>query len=102
MAYSTNDWGGGFGANITITNTGPAISSWTLRFVYPTTQRILLSQGWSANWTQSGAAVTATNVAWNGSLATGASTQIGFNGTYTGSLVRPDSFTLNGAACTAT
>jgi hypothetical protein len=49
--------------------------------------------------TQSGTAVTATNLGYNGALAPGASTSFGFNGTSTGSNPRPTSFTLNGAAC---
>ena len=35
-------------------------------------------------WSQSGATVTATNAAWNGSLAPGGSVEIGFNGSHTG------------------
>ncbi|MEV6816876.1 glycoside hydrolase family 9 protein, partial [Micromonospora sp. NPDC051296] len=98
--WSTNDWGTGFTANITITNTGPAaINGWTLAFTFPTaSQRV--GQGWSATFQQNGTAVTATNLSYNGTLAPGASTGIGFNGTYTGSNPRPASFTLNGATCT--
>ena len=40
-----------------------------------------------------------TNASWNGSLATGASTQIGANFTYSGTNTAPTAFTLNGAAC---
>jgi hypothetical protein len=39
-------------------------------------------------------------MSYNGTLATGTSTQIGFNGTYTGTNTTPSTFTLNGAACT--
>ena len=74
------------------------LNGWTLRFTFPNSgQRV--TQGWSATWTQSGAQVTATNVAWNGSLPPGASTGIGFNGTHTGSNPRPTAFTLNGSPC---
>ncbi|GIF72578.1 glycoside hydrolase family 9 protein [Asanoa siamensis] len=101
VAYATNDWGSGFTANITITNTGTtAINGWSLGFTFPHTgQRV--GQGWSATFTQTGAAVTATSLSYNGALAPGASTGIGFNGTHTGSNPRPTSFTLNGVACTA-
>ena len=37
-----------------------------------------VSQSWNASVTQSGAAVTARNVGWNGALAPGASTAFGF------------------------
>lgn len=95
--YSVNDWGSGFTARVKINNLGDAISSWTLGFAFPGNQR--LSQGWSANWSQATDSpnVTATG---NGSLGTGASVEIGFNATYSGSNPAPASFTLNGNACT--
>jgi hypothetical protein len=99
ITYTSSEWNGGFTGNLTVKNTGTAaIGSWTLRFGFPGGQQI--GQGWSATWTQSGADVTATNLSWNGSLAPGASTGIGFNGTFTGSNPRPTAFTLNGNACT--
>ncbi|MFC6086952.1 cellulose binding domain-containing protein [Sphaerisporangium aureirubrum] len=98
VTYAANDWGGGFSATLTFTNTGTIpINSWTLRFAFPGNQRV--GQGWSATWSQSGAQVTATNLSWNGSLPPGGSLQIGFNGTYTGTNARPTSYTLNGVAC---
>ncbi|NUO58871.1 MAG: beta-glucosidase [Hamadaea sp.] len=99
VVYTANDWGGGgFGAGVTITNTGStSLTSWTLRFTFPGSQRV--TNGWSATWTQSGADVTATSMSWNGNLAPGGSTIIGFNGSYTGSNPPPTAFTLNGAAC---
>ncbi|MFC4589161.1 cellulose binding domain-containing protein [Sphaerisporangium corydalis] len=98
VTYGANSWGGGFSASVTVTNTGTApITAWTLRFTFPGNQQV--TQGWSANWTQSGAVVTATNMPWNGSLAAGQSTGIGFNGSYTGTNTNPSSFTLNGQTC---
>ncbi len=98
--YTANNWGGGgFGAAVKITNLGDAVSGWTLKFTFPGNQRV--TQGWSATWTQSGADVTAASMPWNGNLATGASIDIGFNGSYTGSTnASPASFTLNGTVCT--
>ena len=104
VTYTTNDWTSSPGpgrlhrATWTVKNLGDPINGWTLRFSFPGTQ--LLTQGWSATWSQSGAAVTATNLSWNASLATGGSTQIGFNASWTGSNPKPTSFTLNGVACT--
>ncbi|GLY82129.1 endo-1,4-beta-xylanase [Actinoallomurus iriomotensis] len=97
VAYSTNDWGSGFTANITVTNQGPAISGWTLKYSYAGDQR--LSQGWSGTWSQSGKDVTVTDAGWNGTLATGASTSIGANFAYSGSNTAPTAFTLNGTTC---
>jgi cellulase/cellobiase CelA1 len=99
VSYSTpSDWGSGFTAAITITNNGPAITSWTLAYSYAGNQT--LASGWSGNWTQSGKNVTVTNASWNGSLATGASTQIGANFNYSGTNTAPTSFSINGTACT--
>jgi endo-1,4-beta-xylanase len=97
VAYSANDWGSGFTANITITNRGPAINGWTLKYSYAGNQH--LSQGWSGTWSQSGQNVTVTNAGWNGTLATGASTSIGANFTYSGTNTAPAEFTLNGTTC---
>jgi hypothetical protein len=93
----TNDWGTGFGISISITNNGPALTSWTLSYSYAGSQK--LQQGWSATWSQTGPQVTATNASWNGNLATGASTQIGGNFTNSGTNTAPTVFSLNGTTC---
>jgi endo-1,4-beta-xylanase len=103
VAYTSSNWGGGSGftGGVTITNTGTAaLSGWTLAFTFPSGQRV--SQGWNATWTQAAgsANVTATNMSYNATLPVGASTTIGFNGTYTGTNTPPNAFTVNGAACT--
>jgi endoglucanase len=100
----TNEWTtgpgqGGFGANLTVQNLGDPLTSWTLRFGFPAGQQIT-GAGWGASWSQSGPDLTGTNLSWNGNLGTGASTQIGFNGTWSGSNPNPTSFSLNGVACT--
>ncbi|WP_432973449.1 cellulose binding domain-containing protein [Dactylosporangium sp. CA-233914] len=96
----TNEWPGGFGTNVTITNLGDPISSWTLVWSYSAGQTV--TQAWNATVTQSGSTVTAKNVGYNGSVATGASASFGFNGSWNGSNPVPASFTLNGTACTGT
>ncbi|MEN3541420.1 cellulose binding domain-containing protein, partial [Microbispora sp. ZYX-F-249] len=99
VTYAANDWGGGFTTTITIANTGTtAINGWTLKFTFPGTQKIS-PPGWSATWTQTGAAVTAVNLDWNKTINPGQSTQIGFQGTYTGANPKPAAFTLNGTTC---
>jgi Cellulose binding domain len=98
-AYSvTSQWSTGFGVSITITNNGPAITSWTLRYSYPGDQQ--LAKGWNGDWSQSGETVTATNASWNGNLATGASTQIGANFSYSGSNPPPATLTCTGNGST--
>lgn len=94
----TNQWPGGFGANIIITNTGTTtISGWSLKFSFANGQTI--TQLWNGSYTQSGGSVTITNLSYNGSLAPGATANPGFNGSWNGSNSNPTSFTLNGAAC---
>ncbi|SBT44864.1 glycoside hydrolase family 44 protein [Micromonospora auratinigra] len=99
VTWAANSWPGGFTATITIKNTGSAaIDGWKLAFDFPTTGQ-KVGQGWSATWQQSGVTVTAQNLSYNGRLAPGASTSIGFNGTWTGSNPAPTAFTLNGQRC---
>ncbi|MER7455956.1 cellulase family glycosylhydrolase [Micromonospora sp. NPDC126480] len=99
VTYTTNSWPGGFTASVVIRNLGDPVSDWTLGFSFPDSgQRVV--QGWSATYSQSGAAVTARSMSYNGALATGGSTTIGFNGSWTSSNPSPTSFTLNGTVCT--
>ncbi|GEM_PF-221011 len=98
VAYTANGWSTGFTASVKVTNTGTsALSGWTLAFDLPAGQA--LTQGWSAQWSQTGTRVTATNVAWNGVLAAGGSVEIGFSGSHAGSTTAPTAFTVNGATC---
>ncbi|WP_229923681.1 glycoside hydrolase family 6 protein [Streptomyces candidus] len=90
-------WNGGFGANVTVTNTGDPVSSWTLEWVYAGSQKV--TQGWNAALTQTGAAVTAKNVSYNGSLGTGGSASFGFNASVSGENAVPTAFKLNGVTC---
>ncbi|MEV0328699.1 cellulase family glycosylhydrolase [Micromonospora echinospora] len=98
VTYTTSSWTGGFTASISIRNLGDAINGWTLGFSFPDAGQ-QVGQGWSATYSQTGPAVTARNMSYNGALASGASTSIGFNGTWTGSNPTPTSFTLNGTVC---
>lgn len=98
VKYTANGWNTGFTGSVRITNSGTStISGWTLGFSFANGQQV--TQGWSATWSQSGAAVTATNLGWNGTLAPGSSAEIGFNGSHSGTNTSPTAFTLNGVAC---
>ncbi|MBD0843712.1 glycoside hydrolase family 6 protein [Streptomyces sp. TRM68416] len=92
-----NQWDTGFTAAVTITNNGAAKSSWAVKWSYAGNQRV--TSGWNAKITQSGAAVTAANESYNGSLGTGGSVSFGFNGTYSGTNAMPATFTLDGVTC---
>ncbi|MGP4113885.1 glycoside hydrolase family 6 protein [Streptomyces sp. 4N509B] len=96
--YTTNDWGSGFTANITITNEGDApLNGWTLTYDYSGNQR--LAQGWNAVWSQSGARVTVEDAGWNATVAAGASVSAGANFSYSGTNTAPTSFSVNGVVC---
>ncbi|WP_171990711.1 cellulase family glycosylhydrolase [Streptomyces sp. JHA26] len=94
-----SQWQGGFQAGVRITNLGGPVSGWTLGFTLPDAGQKVV-QGWNATWSQSGSTVTATAVDWNRTLATGATADVGFTGSFTGANPKPTAFTLNGVACT--
>jgi endoglucanase len=94
----TNQWGGGFGADVTVTNLGDPVSSWKVGWTFGAGQQI--TQLWNGTASTSGSSVTVANLPWNGSLATNATANFGFNGSWSGSNPIPGSFTLNGTACT--
>jgi endoglucanase len=84
----TNQWGDGFNGEVTVRNSGTtAITGWTVTYTYPGNQRI--TNGWSGVWSQTGAAVTVTNAAWNGSLPAAGSTTAGFGAGYSGTNTAP-------------
>ncbi|MEU0880879.1 family 43 glycosylhydrolase [Lentzea sp. NPDC005914] len=93
----TSEWQGGFGASVSITNTGDAISGWNLEWTYTDGQQV--GQHWNAVITQSGNQVSARNASYNGSVPTGGKVEFGFNGTFTSANPDPASFRLNGVAC---
>lgn len=92
-----NQWNGGLTAAVSVTNTGAAVSAWQLEWSFAGSEKI--SQGWNAAVSQSGAAVTAKNLSYNGALATGASASFGFNATGNGNSAVPATFKLNGVTC---
>ena len=98
VSYATNNWGNGFTADVTVTNTGSsAVNGWTLGFTLPGNQTI--TNSWNASISGTSGAVTARNVGHNGSIAPNSSATFGFQGSYSGSFATPSSFTLNGATC---
>ncbi|WP_433056603.1 cellulose binding domain-containing protein [Dactylosporangium sp. CS-033363] len=72
-----SQWGGNFQGEVAVTNTSSAASTgWTATFTFANGQQV--SQVWNATVTQTGAAVTARNVGYNGALAPGSGTSFGF------------------------
>lgn len=98
VSYATNQWQGGFSADVTVRNTGTApVTGWNLGFTLPAGQSI--TNSWNATLSGSSGAVTARNVGYNGSIPAGGSQSFGFQGSYSGGFATPAAFTLNGAAC---
>ena len=89
-----NEWSSGFVASITITNdTNTAINNWSVNWQYASNQ---IASGWNANISGSNP-YTATNMAWNGSIAPGQSVSFGLQGEKNGgNAERP---TITGSFC---
>ncbi|PYC67420.1 cellulose 1,4-beta-cellobiosidase [Streptomyces tateyamensis] len=99
VAYAANDWGSGFTANLTITDTGStAINGWTLGYSYAGNQT--LTNGWNGNWTQTGKNVTVTNPSYATTINPGTSYTTSANFNYSGTNTAPTTFTINGTSCT--
>jgi glucuronoarabinoxylan endo-1,4-beta-xylanase len=95
-----SDWGQGYCANVTVTNSGSATTtSWT---AVVNLNQSALSNAWSATTALSGTTLTATPLSWNAALAPNASTTFGFCATSTGTNYHPTlvSLTLAGGGST--
>ncbi|OWV10190.1 hypothetical protein B5D80_07840 [Micromonospora wenchangensis] len=95
----SSQWGGGFGADVLVTNLGDPINGWTLTWSYTAGQQV--TQAWNATVTQSGAQVSAKDAGYNAALGTNGTANFGFNASWNNaSNPPPDSFALNGTTCT--
>jgi hypothetical protein len=97
----SSQWQGGFGAAITIDNTGTtALTNWTLTWAFANGQTV--TDLWNGTETQSGVNVTVSSLNYNGSIPAGGSySGMGFNGTWNNTAnAVPAAFSLNGTACT--
>lgn len=83
----TNPWPGGFQAEVTVRAGSAAISRWTVKWTFANGQTI--TQLWNGTLSTSGAAVTVTNVSYNGGLPAGGTTSFGFTGTWNGTNAVP-------------
>ncbi|MEV0730179.1 glycoside hydrolase family 9 protein [Polymorphospora sp. NPDC050346] len=93
--------GGGFTAQVTITNTGTApVDGWTVGFAFSGAQKV--REAWMAGVTQQGATVTARNETYNRRIPAGGTVTFGFNATTNPTLATPSPtlFTLNATPCT--
>ncbi|MFF4535362.1 cellulose binding domain-containing protein [Streptomyces aureus] len=94
----TNQWQGGFQADVSLANTGTAAwTGWTLGWSFADGQKV--TQLWNADYTQSGSAVGARNVGWNANVAAGSTVAFGFTGSWTGANTKPTVFKLGDQTC---
>ncbi|MCO8271548.1 endo-1,4-beta-xylanase [Actinoplanes sp. TRM 88003] len=77
-----NSWNGGFVANVKVTAGSAAVNGWTVSTSLPSGSAI--TGVWSATNTGTSGAVSFRNVAYNGQVPAGSSTEFGFQGTGTG------------------
>jgi hypothetical protein len=97
VTYQVNQWTGGFTAQIGLTNNGAPLTAWTLTWTFGGNQQV--TSAWNAQVTQNGAMAQATNLAYDGSVATGGTVSFGFQATFSGSNGVPANFAVNGVAC---
>jgi hypothetical protein len=100
VTYRVNQWAGGFVAYIDVTAGSNPVHGWTVTWTYSAGQQITSS--WSAQVSQAGAAVTATNLSYNGELAANAMVEFGVQGTWSGSNPSPGNLTVTGSGCAPT
>ncbi|MCQ4208672.1 cellulose binding domain-containing protein [Streptomyces longispororuber] len=101
VAYKvTNEWPGGFQADVTLTNTATTPwDGWTLGWSFDDAAQ-KVTQSWNAEVTQTGPKVTARNVGWNGKVAPGSAVTFGFTGDRATANGEPGAFALDGKPCT--
>jgi hypothetical protein len=91
----TGSWPGGFQGQVQVTNTGTSpTTGWKLAWTYPGSQKI--NDLWSGSYTQTGEQIAVANLSYNGVIAAGGNTVVGFTGTYAGTDTAP-----TGITCTA-
>lgn len=97
VTYQVNQWSGGFTADVAVTDNGAALTAWTVTWSFDGGQQITSS--WNAQVKQTGQSVSATNQAYNGTVASGGTIDFGLQGTWSGANDTPTNFALNGASC---
>ncbi|MEU4476232.1 cellulose binding domain-containing protein [Micromonospora sp. NPDC023888] len=84
---SVNQWAGGFVATVRVTAGATPVNGWTVTMTLPSGAGI--TSIWSANRSADTGTVRFTNVAYNGSVAAGQSTEFGYQGTGSGAGMTP-------------
>jgi endo-1,4-beta-xylanase len=79
---SLNQWTGGFVATVRVSAGSTALAGWTAALTLPSGAAV--TNTWNAQASGTSGAVSFGNVAYNGNVAAGSSTEFGFQGTGTG------------------
>lgn len=69
-----SDWGSGWQGSVTVTAGDGSLDGWSLAWDWPAGQ--LIQSAWNTDWSQTGAAVAADDVGWNGQISAGQSRQV--------------------------
>ena len=84
---SVNAWNGGFVATVKVTAGAAGINAWTVGLTLPAGATV--TGTWNANRTGTSGAVQFSNVAYNGQIGAGQSTEFGFQATGTSAAMTP-------------
>ena len=84
---SLNSWSGGYVATVKVTAGAAAVSGWAVGVTLPAGSAI--TNTWNATGSGTSGTVTFRNVAYNGQIAAGGSTEFGFQGTGSGPTTTP-------------
>jgi cellulase/cellobiase CelA1 len=90
-------WPTGFTADLVVTNDGPPLTGWELRYTAP--GRVRVVHGWNGVWTEEGDQISIRNVGWNATIGTGTSVKAGLSAAVTGTAPPPTDFVLNDVLC---
>ncbi|GIH29709.1 hypothetical protein Aph01nite_80190 [Acrocarpospora phusangensis] len=95
--YRVRSWPTGFSAELSITNHGPAISSWQAGWTFRTATE--LAGSWQAKVSQrTPYDMSAVNMTWNGFIGSGQMRTFGWTA-FAVSTEVPDDITVNGIPC---
>jgi chitodextrinase len=84
----TQDWGSGFTAEVTVTDSGSTpITGWKVAWTWPGNQTV--TNLWNGSGSQSGAQESVTGLSYNSTLGAGASTTFGLSANYSGTNTAP-------------
>jgi len=87
-AKVVNNWGSGYQLDVIINNGGAAtVNTWNVTLTFSEDPQ--RTGGWNATIGGSGNLVTASNLNWNGTIASGQSVSFGLQGNHDGSFVTP-------------